>query len=328
MEGLAPGGPRQKLADILPLRTPLLVQFFPVYACNFRCEYCFMSVPLENRKFWTRTPIMDFDLFQKCINDMTKFKDKVGTVRFVGMGEPLLHKHIVGMVHYTKTKRVTKRIEILTNGAFLTSTMSDGLVNAGLDRLIVSLQGITAEKYRKVARTNIDFPELVRNIKYFYEHRGNSHLYVKIVDYALTKQEESRFYEMFEKICDSIAVEHVVPIMPGVNYKSIHTGKSTQFGLPTPDIRVCPQPFFHMQVNPDGLVVPCYQIVIPGVMGDVNLQSLTSIWSGKHFTEFRRSMLDGRDRVCPVCESCNFVKYRQFPEDNLDEHAERLKEFY
>jgi len=42
----------------------------------------------------------------------------------------------------------------------------------------------------------------------------------------------------------------------------------------------------------------------------------------------RRAMLDGRDMANEVCAKCNFIKYRSFAEDDLQEVAERLKGVY
>ena len=83
-----------------------------------------------------------------------------------------------------------------------------------------------------------------------------------------------------------------------------------------------------MQVNPDGKVVPCYQISYPAFMGDTNGQSMLEIWNGEGYRAFRRAMLDGRDTANEVCAKCNFIKYRLFPEDDLQEAAERLKGVY
>ena len=44
--------------------------------------------------------MMDFSLFKKAIDDLTAFPAKIKVLRFVGIGEPLLHKHISGMVQY------------------------------------------------------------------------------------------------------------------------------------------------------------------------------------------------------------------------------------
>jgi len=43
IDGQTPGGKRNKLKDALPLDTPYMVQFFPIYACNFKCGYCIHS---------------------------------------------------------------------------------------------------------------------------------------------------------------------------------------------------------------------------------------------------------------------------------------------
>ena len=136
---------------------------------------------------------------------------------------------------------------------------------------------------------------------------------------------------MFGDICDSIAVENAVPIMPGVNYERVlknPNGSSTQFGLPVAPIQVCPQAFFTMQINPDGKVVPCYQISYPAIMGDENHQTMQEIWNGEAYGSFRRAMLDGRDQVNGVCAKCNFIQYRLFPEDDLQGAAEHLKGVY
>jgi radical SAM protein with 4Fe4S-binding SPASM domain len=332
ISGNAPGGARTRLADVLPLRTPYVVQMFPIYACNFTCEYCFHSVPKNERGFVSDWPIMKLDLYKKCIDELAQFDDQLKVLRFVGMGEPLLHKDIAEMIAYAVTKNVALRVEMLTNGSLLTNQMSDALIAAGLSRLVISLQGISIEKYRRISNVVIDFDELVANIDYFYQHKTDTHMYVKIVDYALDDTDTAqKFYDIFGDICDSIAIENAVPIMPGVDYEKVlktPEGSATQFGLPVSSIDVCPQAFFTMQINPDGKVVPCYQISYPAIMGDTNYQTLQEIWNGDAYMNFRRAMLDGRKDANKVCADCNFIKYRLFPEDDLQDAAERLKGLY
>jgi radical SAM protein with 4Fe4S-binding SPASM domain len=332
ISGQAPGGNRTRLADVLPLATPFVVQIFPIYACNFSCEYCFHSIPKMERGFVSDWPIMKRDLYKKCIDELALFGDQLKVLRFVGMGEPLLHRNIAEMIAYAVAKKVALRVELLTNGSLLTRKMSDALIGAGLSRLVVSLQGISKEKYRQISKVDIDFADFVANIEYFYKHKTNTHVYIKIVDYALDGNDtEQKLYGIFGNICDSIAIENAVPIMPGVDYEKVLTrasGDATQFGLPVAPIQVCPQPFFTMQINPDGKVVPCYQISYPGIMGDANHQSMQEIWNGAAYRSFRRAMLDGRDQVKDVCAKCNFIQYRLFPEDDLQEAAERLKGVY
>jgi radical SAM protein with 4Fe4S-binding SPASM domain len=332
ISGQAPGGKRTRLAEVLPLDTPFVVQIFPVYACNFKCGYCIFSVDKAKRHFISDKTVMDFNLFKKCMDDTARFPNKVKVLRFVGIGEPLLHKNIADMVEYAVSKGVANIVEIVTNGSLLTHAMTDSLISAGLSRLVVSLQGTSKDKYREVCGTNIEFDDLVENLQYFFNNKGSAQMYLKIVDCALDgKEDEQKFYDIFGDICDTIAIEHAVPIHSGVDFENVLKDKDmslTQFGLPVSEVQICPQPFFTMQINPDGKVVPCYQISYPAIMGDNNHQTMQEIWNGEAYRTFRRAMLDGRDRVNGVCRKCNFIHYRLFPEDDLQGAAERLKDLY
>ncbi len=275
---------------------------------------------------------MDFDLYKKCIDDIARFPNKVKILRFVGIGEPLLHKNIAEMVEYAVSKDVAYIVEILTNASRLTPKMSDSLISAGLSRLVVSLQGTSKDKYQKVCGTNVDFDNLVENLRYFYNNKGRAQMYIKVVDCALdSKDDEQYFYDLFGDICDTIAIEHAVPIHSGVDFQNVlkeNDKAVTQFGLPVSDVHICPQPFFTLQINPDGKIVPCFSFEYPGIMGDCHNQPVDKIWDGRQFQQLRRKMLDGVKNVCDVCANCSIITYRLFPEDVLNNDAEKLKEFY
>lgn len=328
----SPGGKRHNLAENLPLETPYVVQFFPIYACNFTCKYCHHSIPKTDRKFVTDWPVMEYQLYEKCINELAEFPDKVKTLRFVGMGEPLLHKDIIRMVQTAKEKQVANNVEIITNGSLLTHEMSDGLIAAGLDRLVISLQGTTGKKYQDVCGINLDFEEFVGNIRYFYEHKKNTQMYLKIVDIALADEEDrKRYFHIFGNICDTIGIENTVPIFPDVAFNERleeAQGTRTQFGLPVKHVKVCPQAFYTMQINPDGKIVGCYAVYYPRILDDCNQKSLIDIWNGEGYKLFRRQMLEGRDNVCEFCKECRINDYRIFPEDDISDYAEVLKKKY
>lgn len=332
ISGQAPGGQRTSLAAVLPLDTPFVVQIFPIYACNFKCGYCLFSVEKMKRQFISAEIIMGLNLYKKAIDDLASFPRKVKVLRFVGIGEPLLHKNIVAMVKYAANKKVANTIEILTNGSLLTPVMSDALIAAGLGRLVVSLQGTSAKKYLDVCKAKIDFDQFIRNLKYFYDHRGQTQVYLKIVDCVLDGREDERmFYDIYGDICDTIAIEHAVPIHSGVEFDKVLKEQAvavTQFGLPAREVEICPQPFFTLQVNPDGKVVPCYSFDYPEIMGDCHERPLRNIWNGDKFQKFRRQMLKGIKNMGETCVKCNIIKYRLFPEDDLKNDAARLKSLY
>ena len=283
----APGGERTKLGDVLPLDTPFLVQIFPIYACNFKCGYCIFSVPRPDRHFVSDKTIMDFDLFKRCVDDMVNFPNKIKVLRFVGIGEPLLHKNLADMVKYAVDKDIANKVEIISNGSLLTPSLSDSLIASGLHRLEISFQGITDEKSEEIGGVKIDVDSLRENLIYFYENKKETHLYLKIVDTALdTKEDEEAFFDLYGDICDTIGIEYTIPIHTGVDFDGVLKEKNievTQFGRPLSDVNICPQPFFHMQINPDGKVVPCYSFEYPEILGDCNNESVNEIWMGKKF---------------------------------------------
>lgn len=332
MSGKAPGGTRQRLADILPLASPMIVEVFPIYACNFKCVYCVLSLPAEERGFISDKRSLDFDHYKKCIDQIALFPSRLKVLRFSGIGEPLLHKDITGMIQYAAEKKVAEKIELLTNASLLEPKISDALVSAGLSRMVVSLQGVRKEKYREISQVEIDFEAFIKKLEYFYTHRKETHVYIKVVDDAISQEgDEEIFKKVFGSMCDSFAIEHVVPIQEQIDYTHVLGAKGktvTQFGLSLGEASICPQPFFKLHILPDGKIVPCHAYTYPAIMGDSMKATLSEIWDGEVYKSFRRAMLEGVKCASKVCARCNIFKYRLFPEDILDHDVERLKKYY
>lgn len=330
--GMTPGGAREPLKDVLPLDTPYMIQMFPCYGCNFRCGFCIHALEREKHGFISDVPFMDMTLYRKCIDDIRGFDRKLKMLRFAAIGEPLLHREIVEMVAYAKQADIAQSVDIVTNGALLTPELSDRLIDAGLDRLRISVEGLSAEDYCKNVRANMDFEQFVKQIRYFCEHSKRTHIYIKIIDYMVqTPERQKRFLELFRPICHSIAIEHLTPTIAEIDYDKLSGGMKTdqaQNGGVLLDAEVCPQGFYMMQINPDGKVVPCCSMKYPEILGDASRERVPEIWCGEAFNRFRFRMLESRNQASPVCRSCRLYRYDLYPEDVLDEAAERLKPVY
>ncbi len=331
LEGQAPGGARTRLEENLPLSTPYVLQFFPVYACNFVCKYCHFSIEKSERCFVSDCTFMDMDLYRKCIDDISGFPEKIRTLRFVGMGEPLLHRDIDRMVAYARERGVANRVEILSNGSLLTHDLSDRLIAAGLDRLVISLQGTSAGKYREIAGVDMDFSRFVEQIGYFIRSKKSTHVHLKIVDIALDGDDDRRrYFDVFGDICDTIGIETAVPIYPGVEYNAALSGQDakTQFGTEVVKTKICPQPFFTLQINPDAKVVGCYSVTYPEILGHADVENVIDIWNGAKYNRFRRRMLGGKETVCDVCRDCGINPFRMQKEDLILNKGSRLEGIY
>lgn len=321
---------RVRLADKLPLKTPFSVDYFLVNACNLRCVFCGYSSSLEKYKHHKITSL-DLNLFKKSIDDMRKFPDKVKAIHFLGYGEPLLHKNLSDMVAYAVESNVAEKVDVITNGTLLTKKISDGLIAAKLDWLRISVNGTSADDYKKNCGANIDFQKFVDNIKYFYNNRNNTKVYIKIFDYIVSTDESKKiFWGIFEPISDALSIEHVGAYVEGVDFNAISediTGLSTR-GIEMSDQKVCPMPFYMLRINPDGNCTPCCELVLNFSLGNISETSLTDIWNGIKFNKFRYTMLDGVNNTVGVCKGCKIYKHATCQEDILDNDVDRLKLIY
>lgn len=319
---------RSILREALPLKAPYLVQIFPCYGCNFRCSFCLHTLPREKHGFISDAALMDMELYRRAIDDMVSVWGTVKMLRFAAIGEPLLHPRIAEMVAYAKEKQAADRIDIVTNGALLTPELSERLIKAGLTTLRVSIEGLSAEEYRENCRAEIDFEKLLSNLRWFYERCGGTKVYIKIIDYMLRgdAEREKRFHELFDPISHVTAVEHLTPTVDEIDYSTFSGDADfsmTQDGVRRQPVRVCPQPFYMIQLNPDGALVPCcstrYPVVVRG-------QSPGEAWSGKELIGFRLDLLRGGRN--DVCASCSLYQYGTYPEDVLDGYEASLIEKY
>ena len=119
------------------------------------------------------------------------------------------------------------------------STYADRLIDAGLDNLKVSLQGITSEKYQKICKTAVDFDRLKEQLFYFYEHRKQCSLHIKVIDIALDEGEEEQFYQMFDGHADSLFVEQCIG-----EYALHPEESSNKFQFDTSHMQTCSLPFY------------------------------------------------------------------------------------
>jgi len=122
-------------------------------------------------------------------------------------------------------------------------------------------------------------------------------------------------------------VEHLLPATPLIEYSRIAGSarmNKTQNGAAVARTNICPQPFYMMQINPDGVAVPCCGMESPIKLAQLADTSLVDVWHGKILNRFRHAMLTNQRCKNSVCASCEQFRFAMFPEDVLDESANRL----
>lgn len=319
---------RQNLADLVPLEAPFSVFIASTQVCNFRCFYCTHSQK-DKEKINLHVAHMSDQTFENIVQQLMEFP-KVGRVLFTGLGEPLANPKIPDMIRRLAEAHVTDRIEIVTNASLLTHEMTDRLLEAGLTYLRISLQGLSAEKYKEISGVNIDFPQFLENIKYFYQKKGACKLYIKIMDACLDgAEDEEKFYQMFGDISDLIFVEHIVQAQPQMmdKYGEQVTSEYTFFKEPAEVRKVCPFAFYTLQIDADGNVFPCPPLGLPMSfsLGNISKTSLYNIWNGKPLYDLQMQHLNLERCKHEVCAQCqNYLCFTP-KEDNLDFAVEEIK---
>ncbi len=315
---------RVKLADAVPLNTPFSVYLSPTSYCNFKCIYCAHSLGISEMKkrydFVKET--MTLDTYKKAINQLSGFPEKIKLLSLTGHGEPLLNKNIAQMVKIAKESNTFERVEIISNGSLLSQEMSDNLISAGLDTLKISMQGISPSKYKEICKANIDFENFMENINYFYKHKKDTNLFVKVLDIALEKGEEEKFYDLFSGCSDRMYIEKVQKTYDGVEATDNLDINYDRQGRIIEKRKVCPLAFFMLGIQPNGDVKPCDSVYIPAVFGNVNSGLITDMWQGKKHLDFWRLQLTKKrysNKHCSVCCAPDDVSQ---PEDVLDDYAD------
>ena len=156
---------RLELKNALPLRTPYVIHIDPSDTCNFRCKFC----PSGNPELMGKTRgrghgPMDFEVYKGIIDSLREFPDPIRVIRLYKEGEPLVNKHFADMVRYAKASPKVLRVDTTTNASLLTPERSLEIIDAGLDRINISVEGVNAEQYRDFSGHKMDYQQFVDNV--------------------------------------------------------------------------------------------------------------------------------------------------------------------
>ena len=250
---------RYELKEKLPLETPYVIYIDPCDTCNFHCKFCPSGNLEVIRKIKGRGHgSMDFELYKRIIDALGEFNDPIKVIRLYKEGEPLLNPRFADMVRYAKASGYCLKVDTTTNASLLTPEKSLEIIDAGLDRLNISVEGVNAEQYMDFSGYKLDFETYVENIAFFYEHRKQCELNIKINGDILTPEQEAFFYQKFGDITDGISVEHTIEYWPKYNDMKVDYDENVSLlGGKAGEVQVCPYVFYEMCINSDGSYSLC-----------------------------------------------------------------------
>lgn len=322
------GMERRALHQVVPLTTPYAAYIFPTNLCNFKCNYCGHALGIQGMKQEYDIDMMNMsmDTFKKAIDQLKEFPEKLKVISLTGHGEPLVNPDLPRMIAYAHEQDVAERIEFISNASLLTHQLSLKLVEAGLDCIRISLQGLSAEMYQSVCGYQIDFEKFVDEITWLYQNRKQCRVYVKVMDVALKEGEEKAFYEIFSDISDRMFVEQCRPVYSGVEATKDIQVEEDRYGRSHESRCVCPLCFYMIGVMPSGDISPCETIYKPDILGNVHEDTIQNMWNGSKRRQFLKLQLEKRRMENPGCARCCAPDDVAHPEDELDGYAKELLE--
>ncbi|MBL4773132.1 MAG: GTP 3',8-cyclase MoaA [Alcanivoracaceae bacterium] len=116
--------------------------------CNYRCPYCMPADKFtDDYQFLKPSERLSFEEIYRIVKVFAGFG--VNKIRLTG-GEPLLRKNLPQLVAQLKTIKGIKDIALTTNGQLLQKQLPQ-LIEAGLDRVNISLDTIDKDLYYKMS---------------------------------------------------------------------------------------------------------------------------------------------------------------------------------
>jgi MoaA/NifB/PqqE/SkfB family radical SAM enzyme len=178
--GLTPGS-RVRLEEDLnhvrlhrPVTHLAKVYVEPTVRCNLDCRTCIRNVWDEELGTMSERT---FDRVLAALRSVSSSP----SVFFGGLGEPLLHPHIVDWIKQAKALGAT--VEMISNGTLLDEAMARALIDSGLDNLWISLDGARPESFADV-RLGAELPRVIENAKRLRRMRRGGHFGKPEIDIA------------------------------------------------------------------------------------------------------------------------------------------------
>lgn len=296
------GNSKEKLANLPAF--PRYIDIELTNACNFKCLMC----PVGTGSIKRKTGFMSDEIFQQIA---TQIKDQKTPVRLIRWGEPFLHQQLIPYV-----KQLTSQgslVHLNTNGSLLTESVIDQLLEAGLDSLKFSFQGVDRKSYLEMRSTDF-FEQLIACIRLLHNKRGNSakpYIHVSTTITYETAEQVQTFRKRLEPYADLVTVGRTVldhidlgKVALSDHEKQLLTKLKKQESVVKTHPE-CPEVFDKLSINWDGTISACcsdydHKMLI----GDLNAESLADIWKNRQMSHFRNLLAEMQHDKIELCAGC------------------------
>ncbi|MFH1913501.1 MAG: radical SAM protein [Pseudomonadota bacterium] len=265
---------------------PLHLDIETTCRCNLRCVFCDKQPLLPGGE-----SDLPESVFRKVVDEGSEHG--LCSIKLSYRGEPLLYPKLASLVHYAKKKGVLD-VYFNTNGMLLTQAKAVQLVEAGLNRISVSIEGTDAKQY-EAQRVGASFDKVRANIEALVKVRerlGVDYPKIRIQTVALPWVDLERYSAFWGEIADEVAC---LDFNDSLNRTCELVDENF----------CCPQIWQRMTITCEGTILACnnddYQ---RSAMGSVYDSSIRECWLGGRVRAMRQAHAEGRSHAPPSCSDC------------------------
>ncbi len=284
---------------------PFAISVEPTNCCQLRCVEC----PTGNTTLTRSKGEMDWNVFKQLIDSVSSY---TFYLNLYFQGEPLLHKDIIRMIIYARQHKMW--VVLSTNGMQIDEDVATKLVDSGLSKIIISLDGFNQASYESYRRGG-DVEKVKKGIENLVRSKqlAGKKYPVIVVQTLVTAYSEKELPAIqawvkslgnvvFEK--KSLQIYQQFELLPEKElYRRYKKVGSHWVRKKKPHNR-CFRIWSQCVITHDGLVVPCcFDKNAQYVLGNLSSQSFASIWKGKPFNDFRKKILSHRSKI-EMCSNC------------------------
>ncbi len=266
--------------------------------CNAKCLFCAYPYIVDK----VSHGIMEDAVYQKIIDEAAQYQPK--RISLLLMNEPLLDKKLPDRIAFAKQKLGNgTEITITTNGSLLTQNIIDRLIDAGLDRIKISIQGLTRETYEKIM--GLDYRRTVEGIERLINTLQQRNLQKPKIVLSMVSvghnEDEIRKYKRYWRK-RGIKATTVAYENKGGNIED--NVELHPFGLEQRQRCYRFNRCAYIIYNGD-VILCCSDWARSVVLGNVREQSIKEIFHCKRLNEIRNNFRTGAyHSLPPVCQNC------------------------
>lgn len=289
---------------------PYALSIEPTTACNLSCPEC----PSGLKQFTRPTGKLDLDFHRDILKNVGS---QVFYINYYFQGEPFLHPDFLALIHEAKKHKIYTATS--TNAHFIDQKKANEIVKSGLDRLIISIDGLTQATYENY-RINGKLEKVIEATKLLVasKQRLRSKTPHLIFQFLAVKQNEHEIPAVF-KLANELKIEEVRiktaqlydyknghSLMPESEEYSRYKRKSDgTYTLKYETGNHCWRMWSSSVLTWDGKVVPCcFDKDAQHVLGSVSEMDFKSIWKSKQYQSFRKAVLTNRNKI-EICQNCS-----------------------